>query len=135
MTRPVVHCGMSYLLFSVGALMIGLSLFIKIEFYKDWKNNHNVMESLSSGGVVPISSEGLKEGTDVLGDTAKKMDTIFWFFTVGAIILFSRAVVFAVCALKSEAKCLKGIRMEVIESLGDVIENKTEAAEVSEPTA
>ena len=135
MTRPVVHCGMSYLLFSVGALMIGLSLFIKIEFYKDWKNNHNVMESLSSGGVVPISSEGLKEGTDFLGDTAKKMDTIFWFFTVGAIILFSRAVVFAVCALKSEAKCLKGIRMEVIESLGDVIENKTEAAEISEPTA
>ena len=135
MTRPVVHCGMSYLLFSVGALMICLGLYIKIEFYKDWKNNHNVMESLSSGGVVPISSEGLKEGTDFLGDTAKKMDTIFWFFTVGAIILFSRAVVFTVCALKSEAKCLKGIRMEVIESLGDVIENKTEAAEISEPTA
>ena len=131
MMRPVVHCAMSFLLLSVGALMIGLSLYIKIDFYKNWKDNHNVMESLSSGGVVPISSDGMKEGKDFLDDSAKKMDTIFWFFTVGAILLFSRAVVFAVCALKSEAKCLKVIRMEVIESLVETSESKAETDDIS----
>ena len=135
MTRPTVHCALSLLLFSVGALMVGLCLYIQLDFYKDWDNVHKVLDNMGSGGIVAVVPVGVKEGLEFLDDSARKMDTIFWFFTVGAIILFSRAVVFAVCALKSEARCLKGIRMEVIESLGDVVENKTEAAEISEPTA
>ena len=129
------HCVLSLLLFSVAALMVSQGLYIKIKFYKDWGNVHVVLESSISGGSSPMSPDGIEGGLEFLDDSAKKVDTIFWFFTVGAIILFSRAVVFTVCALKSEAKCLKGIRMEVIESLGDVIEDKTEAAEISEPTA
>ena len=128
-----VHCFLSLLLFSVAALMVGLGFYIKIKFYKDWKNVHVVMESLISGGSSPMSSDGIEEGLEFLDDSARKVDTIFWFFTVGAILMLSRAAIFAVCAVKSKSQCLKGIRMEVIDSLTEkeTSENKAE----DEPTA
>ena len=128
-----VHCVLSLLLFSVAALMVGLGLYIKIKFYKDWKNVHVVMESLISGSSSPMSSDGIEEGLEFLEDSAKKVDTIFWFFTVGAIIVLSRAAVFAVCASKSKSQCLKCIRMEVIERLTET--NETEDVELSQTTA
>ena len=126
MTYPIVHSGLSLLLFSVAALMAGLCLYIKIEFYKEFENVSSVLESLNSGGLGPISPVGVKEGFE-LEDSVRKIDTIFWFFTVGTMVMLSRALIFAVCASKSKSQCLKGIRMEVIESLGDV--------ELSQPTA
>ena len=135
MTRPTIHCGLSLLLFSVGALMVGLCLYIQLDFYKDWDNVHKVLDNMGSGGIVAVVPVGVKEGLEFLDDSARKMDTIFWFFTVGAILMFCRAGVFVVSAAKSEAICLKGIRMEVIESLGETSENKAEDAEISKPTA
>ena len=129
-----VHCVLSLLLFSVAALMVGQGLYIKIKFYKDWRNVHNVMESSISGGPGPMSPDGIEEGLEFLDDSAKKVDTIFWFFSVGAILMLFRAAMLTVCAIKSKARCLKGIRMEVIESLTEkkeTSENKTE----DEPTA
>ena len=83
-----------------------------------------------------MSPHGIEEGLEFLDDSAKKVDTIFWFFSVGAILMLFRAAVFTVCAVKSKTKCLQGIRMEVIESLAlaekkETGENKTE----DEPTA
>ena len=122
------------LLFCVAALMAGISLYIKIDFYKNFENVYNVMESFNAGGLSPISPDGVKEGLE-LDDLARKMDTIFWFFTVGAIITLSRAAVFAVCASKSKSQCLKGLRMEVLESLGSLGETKeTEDVELSQTT-
>ena len=126
MTDPLVHSCLSLLLFSVAALMAGLCLYIKIEFYKEFENVSNVLESLNSGDLGPISPDGVKEGVE-LEDSARKIDTIFWFFTVGMMVMLSRALIFAVCASKSKSQCLKGIRMEVIDSLEDV--------ELSQPTA
>ena len=128
-----VHCVLPLLLFSVAALMVGLGLYIKIKFHKDWKNVHHVIESFISGGPSPMSSDGTEEELEFLEDSAKKVDTIFWFFTVGAILMLSRAAIFAVCAVQSKSPCLKGIRMEVIESLTEkeTSENKAE----DEPTA
>ena len=123
MTYPVaiVHSGLSLLLFCVAALMASLCLYIKIEFYQEFENVSNVMESLNSGGLGPISPDGVKEGVE-LEDSARKIDTIFWFFTVGTIILLLRAAVFALYAGKSKSQCLKAMRMEVIESLGETNE-------------
>ena len=120
MRSPILHCVLSLLLFTVAALMVGLDLYIKFGFYKDWKNVHSVMESSISGVFSPMSPEGIREGSEFLEDSAKKVDTIFWFFTVGAFLMVSRAAVVAMCAAKSKSKCLKGIRMEVIESLGEI---------------
>ena len=124
MTYPIsiVHSGLSLLLFSVAALMAGLCLYIKIGFYQEFENVSNVMESLNSGGLGPISPDGVK-GFE-LDDSARKIDTIFWFFTVGAIIMLSRAAIFVICATKSKSPCLQGMRMEVIESLPET--NDTE---------
>ena len=120
MTYPIsiVHSGFPLLLFSVAALMAGLCLYIKIEFYQEFENVSNVMQSLNSGGLGPLSPDGVKEGFE-LDDLARKIDTIFWFFTVGTIILLPRAAVFALYASKSKSQCLKAMRMEVIESLGE----------------
>ena len=128
MTFPRVHCGLSFLLFCVAALMTGISLYIKIDFSADFENVYNVMESFNSGGLGPISPDGVKEGLE-LDNSARKIDTIFWFFTVGAIIMLSRAAIFALCASKSKSQCLQGMRMEVIESL-----TETEDVELSQTT-
>ena len=112
-----VHRVLSLLLFSVAALMVGQGLYIKIKFYKDWGNVHVILESSISGGSGPMSPDGIEEGLEFLDDSAKKVDTIFWFFSVGAILMLARAAVLTACAVKSKGRCLKGIRMEVIESL------------------
>ena len=117
MTYPILHGGFSLLLFSVTGLMTGIALYIKIYFYQDFENVYNVMESFKSGGLSPISPDGVKDGLE-LDDLVRKIDTIFWFFTMGAIIMLSRAAIFTVCASKSKSLCLKGIRMEVLGSLG-----------------
>ena len=107
------------LLFSVTGLMTGIALYIKIDFYQDFENVYNVMESFKSGGLSPISPDGVKDDGLELDDFVRKIDTIFWFFTVGATIMLSRAAIFTVCASKSKSLCLKGIRMEVLGSLGE----------------
>ena len=117
MRFPIVHSVLSLLLITVAAMMAGLGLYIKINFYHDWKNVHQVLKNSMSGGPAPMSSKGVKEGLDFLEDSVKQVDTTFWFFTVGAILMISRAAVFAVCAFKSESRCLKGIRMEIVETL------------------
>ena len=132
MTCPRVHCGLSLLLFCVAALMAGISLHIKIDFDKNFENVYKVMESFNSGDLSPISPEGVKEGLD-LDLLARKMDTIFWFFTVGTIVVLSRSAVFAVCASKSNSQCLKVLRMEVIESLEETKGRKD--LELSQATA
>ena len=132
MTNARVHCGLSLLLFCVAALMACISLYSKIGFYKNLENVSNVMESFNSGSLSPISPDGVKEGLE-LDVLARKIDTTFWFFTVGAIIVLSRAAVFAVCASKSKSQCLKGIRMEVIERLAETKE--TEDVGLSQTTA
>lgn len=123
MTRPIVHCGFSLFLFCVAALMASLAVYIKVEFYKDFQNVYNVMESFKSGGLGPISPDGVIEGLE-LDDLARKIDTMFWFFSVAAIVIISRAVIFAMCASKSESQCLRGIRMEVITCLTEKSETK-----------
>ena len=102
-----VHCVLSLLLFSVAALMVCQGLYIKIKFYKDWGNVHHVLGSSISGGSGPMSPHGIEEGLEFLDDSAKKVDTIFWFFTVAAIIVLSRAAVFAVCASKSKSQAIQ----------------------------
>ena len=122
MTYPRVHCGLSFLLFCVAALMAAISFYIKIDFSGDFENVYNVLESLNSGGLGPISPDGVKEGLE-LDNSARKIDTIFWFFTVGAIIVLSRAAILALCASKSKSLCLRAIRMEVVESLTNETED------------
>ena len=123
MTHPIVHCGLSLFLLCVAVLMAGLSVYIKIEIHKELQNVFNVMESFKSGALGPISPDGLRDGLD-LDDLARKIDTMFWFFSVAAIVMISRAVIFAMCASKSESQCLRGIRMEVITCLTEKSETK-----------
>ena len=103
MTYPIVHSGLSLLLISEAALMAGLCLYIKIGFYKDFEDVHNVVESFNSGDHSPISPGVVKERFK-LDDLARKIDTIFWFFIVGTILmLFRAAAIFAVSASKSKS--------------------------------
>ena len=123
MTYPIVHSGLTLLLISEAALMAGLCLYIKIGFYKDFEDVHNVVESFNSGDHSPISPGVVKERFK-FDDLARKIDTIFWFFIVGTILMLFRAAIFAVSASKSKSRYLKVIRMEVIESLTEIFETE-----------
>ena len=87
---------------------------------------NNVVESIKSDG--PISKVGVGEGSAFLEDSLRKIDTMFWFLTVGTLLLISRSLVFTSCAFKS--KCLNWIRLEIIQTIEKNDKNEMKDAEL-----
>ena len=90
------------------------------------------MRGTSLGGSDTVgnifSSKYKKYNTEVrklLEKYNNEKDTVFWFFIVGVILAFSRSLVIASCAFKSN--CLNGIRAEIIQALEEV--NETDVTE------